>query len=160
MSAPRPLPLWHPAEAIATMGGIGHLPGAPGTWCALVALPLGWLLVGAGGALALGLAALLLFGIGIWAGSVHAKARGLADPSSVVVDEMVGQWLALLALPQEPLLYGAAFVLFRALDMVKPWPIGWLERRVAGGLGIMIDDALAGLIALALLHLGRFLLGG
>jgi phosphatidylglycerophosphatase A len=144
------LPFFHPVTLIATWFGAGLIRGAPGTWGSLAALPcaaglhlLGgpWLLAGA-----TGLAALA----GIWASARYAAALGSGDPGAVVIDEVAGQWLALLPLPLDLWWYAAAFALFRLFDIAKPWPIGWLDRNVHGGLGIMADDLAAGLAAGAL----------
>jgi phosphatidylglycerophosphatase A len=142
----------HPAALIATLFGVGRLPRAPGTWASLVALPLGWALVVGGGVPALIAAILALCALGIWAGGRHARDIGSADPSSVVVDEVVGQWIALIGAPLHPLAYLLAFALFRAFDIAKPWPISWFDRRVGGGVGIMADDVAAGLCALVVLQ--------
>ena len=66
----------------------------------------------------------------------------------VVIDEIAGQWLVLLPAPLDPLAYASAFVLFRAFDIWKPWPVRWADRRVRGGLGIMLDDLLAAVYAI------------
>ena len=68
-----------------------------------------------------------------------------------MIDEVVGQWLVLVPAPLDPLAYAVAFVLFRTFDIWKPWPVRWAERRVKGGLGIMLDDLLAAVYAVALL---------
>jgi phosphatidylglycerophosphatase A len=133
---------------IATFFGVGRLPRAPGTWGALVALPLGWALATTGGAPVLVAAIVVLCALGVWAGGRYARGIGAADPSSVVVDEVVGQWIALIGAPLHPLAYLLAFALFRAFDIAKPWPISWFDRRVPGGVGIMADDVAAGLCAL------------
>ncbi len=69
----------------------------------------------------------------------------------MVVDEVVGQWLTLLSAALDPLLYLAGFAFFRGFDIVKPWPIGWADRRIPGAYGVMLDDVLAGLYAGVLL---------
>ena len=74
------------------------------------------------------------------------------DPGAVVVDEVVGQWLTLLPIAYDLWLYPVGFVLFRIFDVVKPWPIGWIDREVKGGFGIMADDVVAGLYAAALCY--------
>ena len=140
-----------PAILIATWFGAGLLPKAPGTWGSLFALPFAWLMVAAGGAPLLGGAVVVLFFIGWWASSRYIEQSGIADPGSVVVDEVAGQWLTLVAVPLDPLLYLIGFLLFRIFDIIKPWPVSWADRRVGGGLGVMLDDILAGLYALAAL---------
>ena len=150
------LPRWHPAFLLATWFGAGLLPRMPGTWGSLAALPLAWLLARAGGPLLLGLATLVVFGVGWWAAAVYVRVNGREDPGEVVIDEVAGQWLTLLLVPPDrPLLYALGFVLFRVLDITKPWPAGWADRTVPGGLGVMLDDILAagwGLAALTLVE--------
>ncbi len=141
------LPFFHPASLIATWFGCGLIRPAPGTWGSLAALPFAAGLVWLGGPWLLAAAAGLLFLAGIWAGGRYADALELGDPGPVVVDEVAGQWLALVPLPLELGWYALAFVLFRLLDIAKPWPIGWLDRSLKGGLGIMADDMAAGLLA-------------
>ena len=76
-----------------------------------------------------------------------ARASAAADPAEIVIDEVAGQWLALLATPLAPLPYAAGFVIFRIFDIWKPWPVSWADRNVKGGLGIMLDDLLAAVYA-------------
>ncbi|NQV54943.1 MAG: phosphatidylglycerophosphatase A [Rhodospirillales bacterium] len=139
------------AKLIAVFFGIGRLPWAPGTWGSLAALPLAWGLHLWGGAPALTVATLFVFILGAWASSVYAKQSGGGDPSEVVIDEVAGQWLTLLVVPPNLVLYGAGFLLFRFFDILKPWPVSWADRRIKGGVGIMVDDILAGLYAAILL---------
>lgn len=78
----------------------------------------------------------------------------MGDPGEIVIDEVAGQWLALLSAPLTPLAYALVFLLFRIFDICKPWPVRWADRQVPGGLGIMLDDLLAAVYAaLALLVL-------
>ena len=157
MTQPQPLPFFHPVSLIATWFGSGLLPRAPGTWGSLAALPFGALLAWAGGPWALAAAAAVLFLIGIWASDRYAKAMQLDDPGAVVVDEVAAQWVTLIPCGLNPWLFLAAFVAFRLSDVLKPWPVGWADRRLKGGLGIMIDDMIAAVYAgLACLVLARF----
>jgi phosphatidylglycerophosphatase A len=139
-----------PACMLATWFGVGRLPRAPGTWASLAALPLAAALDWLGGPWLVLLAALALFGLGVWASDRYMVACGLHDPAAVVVDEVVGQWLTLALLPLTPIAYLLGFVLFRIADMVKPWPADWIDRTVAGGVGVMLDDVVAGIYAGAL----------
>ena len=91
--------------------------------------------------------------MGCWASGVYIAAGDDPDPSPVVIDEVAGQWLTLLVAPLDLAWYALAFVLFRFFDILKPWPIGWLERRVPGALGVMLDDVAAALAAMAVLAL-------
>ena len=75
------------------------------------------------------------------------KAVGVHDPGAIVIDEVAGQWLTLAVAPLDPLAYLLGFVLFRIADVLKPWPASWLDRRVGGGFGVMIDDVAAAVYA-------------
>lgn len=140
-----------PDALIATWFGVGLIPGAPGTFGALAALPFAWAITTYLGLLGLVAAILVVFIAGIWAAGRYARARGVADPGSIVVDEVVGQWLTLVLVPPDLIAYAIGFALFRAFDVIKPWPISALDRRVKGGLGVMLDDLLAGALAAILL---------
>jgi len=131
------------ATCSATWFGAGLLPWAPGTWGSLLALPFAWALAAAGGAWLLLAAAALVFGLGLWAADRYMRAVGVHDPGAIVVDEVAGQWLTLAVAPLDPLAYLAGFLLFRVFDVLKPWPAGWLDRRVGGAFGVMIDDIAA-----------------
>ena len=143
-----------PAIWIATAGGAGYFPVAPGTAGSLVGiaiivglglLPLGGFAAGA----VLAAASLVLFFVGVWAAGVAEKHFGRTDPGQVVIDEVVGQMLTLLLIPHATwkwLLGG--FLLFRAFDIVKPFPARQAER-IPRGWGIMVDDVIAGLYGLA-----------
>ncbi|CTQ34078.1 Phosphatidylglycerophosphatase A [Jannaschia rubra] len=144
------------ARVVATVGFVGLLRPAPGTWGSLVALPLAWLAMQGGPILFTALTALIL-PVGWWATTVTTRGQADHDPGEVVIDEVLGQWIALL-----PLAWGAsnagvgverlwpgwiaAFVLFRLFDIWKPGPVGWMDRRSDAG-GVMLDDAVAGLMA-------------
>lgn len=138
---------------VATVGGIGLLPKAPGTWGSLAALPLAWLLHGWAGPPAVALAVAVIFAAGWWASEALAR-RGVGDhdPGYIVIDEVAGQLVVLAVVPPDPLLYAIGFVLFRLFDILKPAFIGWADRAVEGGLGVMLDDLLAGLCGAAALY--------
>ncbi|HEX5321532.1 MAG TPA: phosphatidylglycerophosphatase A [Stellaceae bacterium] len=144
------------ALVIATGLGAGLLPGAPGTWGSLAALPCAWALVWFGGKIALAGAALVAFGLGCWASGVASDGK---DPGWIVIDEIAAQWLVLLAAPLDWRAYLAGFLLFRIFDIWKPFPIRRVERAVPGGLGIMLDDVLAAIYALVPLAIGEGALG-
>ena len=135
------------ARVIAAGFGIGWLPGAPGTWASLTALPCAWLLREWGGELALAIAAIIAFFAGWWACAEVTKGGGASDPGWVVIDEIAAQWLVLLAVPQRVWPYLAAFVAFRLFDIWKPFPVSWCDRNVKGGFGIMLDDIAAAIYA-------------
>ncbi|NMJ39821.1 phosphatidylglycerophosphatase A [Roseomonas sp. JC162] len=138
-----------PSLAIATLGGIGRLKPAPGTWGSAAVLPAALL----GPAWALGLAiAVAVIG---WLALRDLFADDPdQDPGWVVVDEAAGMLLALAALPASAgwVGVGLAFLLFRAFDILKPWPVSWADN-LGGPVGVMLDDILAGAIAGALLIL-------
>ena len=150
------LPLSHPACMLATWFGVGLIRPAPGTWGSLAALPFAWAIVAVGGPYALLAATVVVFAVGCWAGGVYEKAGGGTDPGVVVIDEVAGQWLVLIAAPLDHMYYLAGFVLFRLCDITKPWPASWADRRVHGGLGIMLDDVLAALYAFAAIAAFRY----
>lgn len=148
------------ATHIATVFGVGRSPAAPGTAGSIVALPFAWLIAALWGRFALMLAVILVLGVGAWACEIYARAKGREDPSECVIDEVAGQWIVCAFAPLSIAAYFVAFILFRIFDITKPWPVGLVERRVPGGLGIMADDvvaALMGSIIMVLLgHLGVF----
>jgi phosphatidylglycerophosphatase A len=154
------LPLFHPATVIATWFGTGLVKWAPGTWGSLAALPFAAGIVWLGGSAGLWAAGVAVFLAGLWASARYVRAHGDDDPGSVVVDEVVGQWVAVLPLYPEPVTYLVAFLAFRFFDILKPWPIGWLDRRLKGPLGIMADDVVAGIATGAVAFaIAVFLLG-
>ncbi len=148
------------ATALATLGPVGHFPKAPGTWgslAAAVAAP--WLFLPLSLPARLAVLA-LVFVVGVWACSRAERIMGRKDPGCVIIDELFGQWLTLILFAAMPIWYLAlGFVLFRVFDILKPWPVKWAETAFPGGLGVMIDDGVAGLYALACLHLAHYLLG-
>jgi phosphatidylglycerophosphatase A len=95
---------------------------------------------------------LLTAGVGIWLCDRAAKELGVHDHPAIVWDEFVGVWIVFIAVPLSWTTLLVGFVLFRFFDIIKPWPIRWLDRRVKGGFGIMIDDIIAGLFAWVLLQ--------
>lgn len=135
---------WHPASLAATWFGSGLLPWLPGTWGSLAALPFGWALVALAGKWGLVAAMVAIFAAGCWVSGIYARHAGISDPGAIVIDEVVGQWAVLLVVPQEVGAYFVAFLVFRTFDIWKPWPIRWVDRYVKGGLGVMLDDLVAG----------------
>lgn len=137
------------AAMVATFFGIGRIKPAPGTVASAVALPFAWMI-----AASLGHVGLLIAGLIVGFGAIpfctaYARMVGREDPSECVIDEVAGQFLACAFAPLTLKAYGFAFVLFRLFDIAKPWPISAAER-LKGGLGIMADDILAGLVAAAI----------
>jgi phosphatidylglycerophosphatase A len=146
------------ARLIATVFFVGYLRPAPGTWGSLAALPLAWVLHQLGGVGLLGIAILIVFAAGVWATREMTRGAADHDPSEVVIDEVAGQWIALLPLSYAASVHGidilvmwpgwiAAFVLFRLFDITKPGPVGWADRR-SDAIGVMLDDVIAGAFAL------------
>lgn len=140
---------------IATGAGAGYLPKAPGTWGSLVGVLL-WLVFGRLDWPLYGAIVAVLFVIGVFSAGAAEKIVDRGDPSLVVIDEIVGQMIVLTAAPLHPAAILAAFALFRFFDILKPFPVGWLDRCLHGGLGIMIDDVAAALYALLGLQLILF----
>ena len=150
----RPASLW--ARAVATFFGVGRLRPGPGTWASL-ATALLWWLVAAHLPAPLHLPVILLLiilvvAIGIPAATLEARACGEEDPSHVVIDEVAGQLLTLIACPIVWRALLAGFILFRVFDILKPPPIRRLEK-FPGGTGIVVDDLGAGVYALIVLQL-------
>ena len=144
-----------PAGWLACGLGSGLIPIAQGTFGSLAAL-LPWLLLREL-SLPIYLAVLLLgFAVGVWACNVAGRALGVDDHRSLVWDEFIGQWITLIPLLLPACLPAsgfrwwmllAGFALFRLFDVWKPWPIRWLDRHLKGGMGVMVDDVVAGMFA-------------
>ena len=142
---------------IATFLYTGHLRPAPGTWGSLAALPAAWVIYVLSGPWGLVIGAIASYVIGVWATAVETRGKDNHDPSEIVIDEVCGQWIALL-----PVAFGAyyttadilalwpgwiaAFLLFRLFDITKWGPIGWADR-MHGPTGVMLDDVIAGIFA-------------
>jgi len=142
----------HPAHLLALGGGAGLLP-APGTCGTLLALPLYWLCLADLPVAWQALLWLLSAPLCTWAASLAARHLASEDPGAVVIDETHAFAGMLIVLPAEFHWQLWAFLLFRAIDIFKPPPVSWADRRVGGGLGIMLDDWLAAALALLLLAL-------
>lgn len=158
------------ARLIGTVFYVGYLKPASGTWGSAAAVPFAWLIHLVGGPILLGIGILAGFLKGWWATGQMITESGDHDPSEVVVDELVGQWIALL-----PVSIGAtamnadfwalwpgiltAFLAFRLFDIWKPGPIGWADRR-GDALGVMLDDVFAGIAAAGVVLIGARLAHG
>jgi phosphatidylglycerophosphatase A len=147
------LDLRNPLHLIATGFGSGLAPRAPGTFGSIAAL-LPWWPLHFLAPIPYWLAIATAFGIGVYACGRTARDQRTHDHGAIVWDEFVGMWIALAPLlslhsssPRLGLKVLAGFLLFRLVDIWKPWPISWCDRNVHGGFGIMIDDALAGVLA-------------
>lgn len=140
--------------AIASGLGLGYLPIAPGTWGTLLAFPIQFLLVFLDLApLPYALVLTGLFWLGVGAAGSAEKILDRADPGLVVIDEVVGMLIGLIAIPMTPFAWGLAFFVFRFFDILKPYPIRLIDQRCHGGVGIMLDDVLAGVYTLGVMHL-------
>jgi len=144
-----------PTGFLAFGFGSGLSPAAPGTAGSLVAL-IPALSLTAIPLWAGGLVVVFAFLIGIYLCGETARRLGVHDHGGIVWDEFVGLWLVLLFIPAGLFWWLAGFVLFRLFDIAKPWPIGWLDQRLAGGLGIMLDDVLAAVYALLPLWIAAY----
>ncbi|WP_297797868.1 phosphatidylglycerophosphatase A [uncultured Marinobacter sp.] len=139
-----------PVHLLAFGFGSGAASRAPGTWGSLAAIPL-WLTIAWLPFAAYWAVIVVAFVVGIWLCGKTATDLKVHDHGGIVWDEFVGMWIALALIPDN--IYGVlmAFALFRFFDVVKPWPISWIDRRAPGGLGIMVDDVVAGFMALGCL---------
>lgn len=134
-------------KILATWFGAGLVPRAPGTWGTLAALPFAWGLLSIASWPGLAVAALAVYALGLWSAGAYMAHTKTHDPGQIVIDEVVGVWIALLPAPLAPLPFVLGVVLFRFFDIVKPWPISWIDRNVGGAHGVMLDDVLAGAFA-------------
>jgi len=145
-------------KLLATWGGVGLSPVAPGTMGSLAALPFCYLLSFSGGSATWVILALFS---ALTVGICHRaeKIFNRQDPGCIVIDEVAGQLVALAAIPLTWTTAAAGFLLFRGLDIAKPPPIGWIDRHLPGGAGITADDLAAGLMANLILRAGIFIYG-
>ncbi len=158
------------AQIIGTVFYVGYLKPASGTWGSLAAIPLAWFVWLIGGPVLLAVATAAAFFAGSWATRQIIATGDNHDPSEVVIDELVGQWIALLPVGIGAAVMNAsfwalwpgvltAFVAFRLFDIWKPGPIGWADRR-GDALGVMLDDVIAGLFAAVIVLIGARLAHG
>ncbi|GAB1263149.1 phosphatidylglycerophosphatase A family protein [Aurantivibrio plasticivorans] len=143
--------LRHPVELLAFGFGSGCAPKAPGTFGTLAAIPL-YLLLQYLNAPLYGAVLVGSFAVGIYFCEAASKAQSCHDHPGIVWDEFVGFWITMFLVPATWLTVLLGFVLFRVFDILKPWPIRWLDKQVGGGFGIMIDDVIAGIFAALCLH--------
>ena len=144
------------AVLIATVFGAGYAPIAPGTVGSAVTVALLWLIPFSRAELLLFLVAVAV--VGTWAAHRAERAIGGKDPGAIVIDEVAGMTLSVVAFPLTPSVLLAGFVLFRVFDVLKP-PPARESQRLTGGVGVVIDDLIAGLYALAIIALSRSLVG-
>jgi phosphatidylglycerophosphatase A len=141
---------------VATLGGVGHAPIAPGTVASAITAVFLWLVPL--GPVGLGAFVVLVTLGGTWAAQEAERLLGRKDPGAIVIDEVAGMAISVVTLPLTAGVLAAAFVLFRVFDVVKPYPANALQR-LPGGVGVMIDDVVAGIYALLVLLALRALTG-
>lgn len=156
---------------ICTLGGVGLIRPAPGTWGTAAALPVGYAIHGLFGFPGLVVATVLATLLGLWAIAKEEDATGNHDASEIVIDELAGVWIALWPLSGglwhaglDPWLFPwpgwvGAFAMFRLFDIWKPGPVGWADRQ-PGALGVMLDDLIAGLFAALVIALAAYVSHG
>ena len=153
MTAIRPADCRDLRVLIAVGFGSGFAPRAPGTAGSIAAVAVWWMwLAPLPSALQIGLL-LAATALAIYCVAGACRVVGIGDDSGIVVDEWLGMWIALIAAPRHWLAATIAFLAFRLFDIWKPWPIGWIDRRVGGALGIVLDDIVAGGLAFVVLQL-------
>lgn len=143
---------------IAFGAGAGLAPRAPGTVGTIVAVPI-YLAVGTAPVVVYTLVTAFVIGVGIRICGRTARDLGVHDHPGIVLDEIAGFLVTMTALPFEWPWIVAGFIAFRVFDIAKPWPVSLADRRVGGGLGIMLDDVIAGTLACAVLHAVRYAFG-
>ena len=161
MMKPTPASIFrNPVHCLAFGFGAGLSPKAPGTVGTLVAIPLHFLL------LEIAFSVYLYIGIvvaaflaGIYLCGRTARDIGVHDHGGIVWDEFVGYWITMFLVPVTWYWVLAGFAAFRFFDIVKPWPVGWLDKKVQGGFGIMLDDVIAGLYAAIVIQTAMYLTG-
>ena len=145
---------------LSTWGGSGLLPGAPGTWGSLFTLPFAWIIATEFGSKGLIIATTVTLILGTWATSKYLQTSQTKDPEIIVIDEAAGQFLTLAFVPIDLWWYLVGFVLFRAADILKPWPASWADRVLPGAFGVMADDIFAAFYPMAILYVAHELLTG
>ncbi|WP_020395765.1 phosphatidylglycerophosphatase A family protein [Thiolinea disciformis] len=140
-----------PITFLAFGFGSGLAPKAPGTFGTLAAIPIYWLLSHAPWWLYIDIVIAAAL-IGIWICGKASEQLGVHDHSGIVWDEFVGYWLTMFLAPTGLSWIVIGFLLFRLFDIWKPWPVSWADERLAGGLGVMADDIIAGLYAFVVLQ--------
>lgn len=149
-----PRSVWRNPVHFAAFGfGSGAAPVAPGTFGTLMAIPIYWLLLPDLTWPLYSLFLIVTFTLGVFLCGKTAHDIGVHDHGGIVWDEFVGYWITMFLAPPGWIWIVLGFVLFRFFDIVKPWPIRWLDKNVSGGFGVMIDDVLAGLMAFVCLQI-------
>ncbi len=145
---------WEERAALtaATAGFVGYWPLGPGTAGTLVALPLLWAMAVSPVLFQIAFAG-ALFAVGVWSAERAKKPLKRHDAPQIVIDEVVGFFVTMIAVPFSLYWLVCGFCLFRLLDIFKPFPISWIDKHVKGGWGVMLDDLLAGIFANGVMHL-------
>lgn len=141
-----------PVHWLAFGFGSGCIPWAPGTFGTISAVPVFLLLNGTTLSVYLSITAMMFF-VGIWICGKTTEKLNVHDHPGIVWDEIVGYLVTMTAAPQGWTWIIIGFVLFRIFDILKPWPISIADKRVSGGLGIMLDDVIAGIFSFVILQL-------
>jgi len=147
------------AMFLATGGFVGKIPPAPGTLGSLLGLPICFLLSRIDISVAVVVTCGLIL-VAIWSAHISEKILGEADPGCIVIDEAVGMVVTLFALPLSLPTMAFGFLIFRILDILKPFPIGFIDKRITGGSGIVFDDLAAGLAGNCIIRITLVLLPG
>ena len=145
--------------AAATGLYVGMIPWAPGTWGSLVAL-LPWLLIKDLPLLPYLAVLTAIFVLGFFAAGSAEKILDRPDAGAIVIDEILGMFITLTLAPAHPTAWLLGFIFFRIFDIAKPFPVSWFDQHIHGGIGIMMDDVIAGLYALISLQLTWLIVGG
>lgn len=140
------------ALLLATNGGLGYAPFAPGTVGTLAGLPAFWLLAGLAPGAYVGVW-LLLTAVAVWAAGAAGRHFGVVDDGRIVIDELCGYLVTVAFLPWNWTTALLGFLCFRVFDILKPPPVGWIDRRWKNGFGVVADDLAAGLYGAAALRL-------
>ncbi|MGE0631373.1 MAG: phosphatidylglycerophosphatase A [Pseudobdellovibrionaceae bacterium] len=140
------------ADFIATGAYVGKAPKAPGTLATAASLPLVWLINQAGAIPYLVITGIIVV-LGLVASSIYEEVHKSHDDGSIVIDEVAGILITMAMLPMTWQAFVCGFLIFRFLDILKPFPIGYLDKKVPGGAGVMADDVLAGIIGNIILQL-------
>ena len=135
------------AEIISTVFYIGRLPYAPGTWCSFIAFLMWYFLRSYMQGVFILYASLVLFFIGVAVTTIYSESIKQGDSADIVIDEWVGQWIALWLIPHSFIWGSVSFILFRLFDIFKPGPVQIMDD-IKSGTGIMMDDVIAGILAL------------
>lgn len=146
-------------QAIATVFGIGHARQAPGTWGSLAAILPGLIILQMAGIWGIMVATFIVFAAGLWASDKFEKETGSHDNPKIVIDEVVGMWIAMITTGGSIVWVIAAFGCFRFFDILKIWPASWVDEKIPGAWGVMGDDVIAGLYAAMAIAGVRYALG-